>query len=152
MCKFCDFPDLLPSVYDAPESVQEHKTHAVYSQCDESCTSDCGHCKGRRFGPYALADEERNTAELKRRAAFLADYRATPSPADIAKAEAAHRKAQPLAQLSSRVEGESACEYKGDYLPHHSDDLFEVHTGAPKSHLWCGFHLQAIGVKDLCKD
>lgn len=27
-----------------------------YAQCDETCTSDCGHCKGRRFGPYATSD------------------------------------------------------------------------------------------------
>ena len=30
-----------------------------YAQCDETCTADCGACKGRRFGPYALPTRTR---------------------------------------------------------------------------------------------
>jgi len=34
-----------------------------YAQCDETCTADCGACKGRRFGPYALPLPTRYDAE-----------------------------------------------------------------------------------------
>ena len=34
-----------------------------YAQCDETCTADCGACKGRRFGPYALPVRTRYDAE-----------------------------------------------------------------------------------------
>jgi len=34
-----------------------------YAQCDETCTADCGACKGRRFGPYALPPRTRYDAQ-----------------------------------------------------------------------------------------
>lgn len=34
-----------------------------YAQCDETCTADCGACKGRRFGPYAIPHPTRYDAE-----------------------------------------------------------------------------------------
>lgn len=46
-----DDPDLMKVDLDEAARLARHGRR--YGQCDETCTVDCGHCKGRRSGPFS---------------------------------------------------------------------------------------------------